>query len=283
MYEILPEYIKPYFDIENVENINIDDIIREINTNFSKYFHVDKIKYVLTENKHSSNHKGLSYHYIITNYCVNMEELRLFVKYALNEFNDYIDNLVYTKNRLFRCVNSYGLTKGGKKDMESVHRIIKCSKSQKPISDSVISFVLDLKKIELDAKELFNNSNYKNEIIKEQYYKTNYAILCNSFKESIPKARKCGTMNFSKNTIKKVLEQVNLQNYIYPKKEEEEDEKEEDIYDKIIILYELEQVPIKKNKLMNLKDYYEEHKTFNGVGLSIKAIKYLIKLIEKSL
>lgn len=134
-YEILPNIIKPFFDIENVsDEKEVFILIEAIKETFLKCFDFKITDYVLTKNEHSSNHNGLSYHLIIQKCKIEMNVLRRFVK---NELKDFIivDSTIYTKNRLFRTINSYGIAKNTIKDLNSVHYLYKCYQNNKLVFD----------------------------------------------------------------------------------------------------------------------------------------------------
>jgi len=126
-YEVLPEELKPFFDIENVpEKSLIDSIISKLLDQFQKFFNFHSEEFVLTYNEHSSNHSGHSFHLILCDCKVRMKNLKDFISFASeNEslIRNYVDENVYSKNRLFRTVGSYGITKNDEKDLNSVHRI----------------------------------------------------------------------------------------------------------------------------------------------------------------
>ena len=126
-YEVLPEELKPFFDIENVpEKSLIDSIISKLLDQFQKFFNFHSEEFVLTYNEHSSNHSGHSFHLILCDCKVQMKHLKDFISFASeNEslIRNYVDDNVYSKNRLFRTVGSYGITKNDEKDLNSVHRI----------------------------------------------------------------------------------------------------------------------------------------------------------------
>lgn len=62
---------------------------------------------------------------------------------------------------------------------------------------------------------------------------------------------------------------------------ESNEEIEKEIYDKIIVLLEFELNENSKNKLLNMKSYYDSNNSFKDYKLTLNQIKYMIELIEK--
>ena len=140
VFEVLNKYsdVKLYFDIEGIP-VEQDKLIFEIiNSLLSKIIElsnlkgnkkVEDIEYILTENKHSHNHEGRSYHLIICGLSTTMTNIQDFLGYYIgNEFigHEYIDISVYSQNRLFRAVNQKGVSRDGDQLYEDdKHEIIK--------------------------------------------------------------------------------------------------------------------------------------------------------------
>lgn len=107
--EILSQYVRVFFDLENIPE-DKPDIIYEMINDFIKYCKADKLQYnnddkiIITQNL-NSKHKGLSYH-IYLPIMMNIDELRklqLLFNVKYNKYCKYIDNIVYHKYRFFRC------------------------------------------------------------------------------------------------------------------------------------------------------------------------------------
>jgi len=123
-YEILDLYTptKLYFDIENI-NSNEKDFIYNIIRDLKKFVKnttisdknpngIELTDYVLTINNESPSHDGLSYHLIFNHYFLRPIGIKSLVlnfieKYPI--YADYIDVVVYSKNRLFKSVNQLGI------------------------------------------------------------------------------------------------------------------------------------------------------------------------------
>jgi len=106
--EILSQYVRVFFDLENIPEDN-PNIIYEMINDFIKYCKADKLQYnnddriIITQNL-NSKHKGLSYH-IYLPIMMNIDELRkiqLLFNVKYNKYCKYIDNIVYHKYRFFR-------------------------------------------------------------------------------------------------------------------------------------------------------------------------------------
>lgn len=271
-YEILPEIVKPFFDIENVQNIKqIDIILKILLDNFQKYFGYEPKEYVLTHNDHSCNHEGHSFHLIFCDCVISQYHLKNFVLNLLtdsdNESNkDYsllkntIDPVVYTTNRLFRTVDSYGITKTNQKDFNSIHKIYKSKTIKDPKILSIISFIDGIDKRLKPIVEI----PVKNKIKKVKGY-------------SINTITKKITEELSEEFDKKI------NGIVLKEKMKENELNDNDLNDKILVLLEFPLKEVSKNKLNELKEYYSLNKTFKGFRLNIKQIDYLLKLIEKEL
>lgn len=273
-YEILPSIIKPFFDIENVENeTDVFTLIDAIKDEFKKCFNYNLKDYILTKNEHSSNHNGLSYHLIILNCKIDMNLLRRFVK---NELNNYkiVDPLIYTKNRLFRTINSYGLTKDNNKDMASIHILYK-----HVIDDISIEFT----NISKNESLISNISNIENELklnlnVEKEW---NLIEVCKTSKRKHP----IRITTYSQNSINLSNIEIVDGNIIIPlskktDKKQTVESYEKELYDKIIVLLEFETSITAKNKLLDMKKYYEHHNSFKNYKLELNQIRYMIELIE---
>ena len=118
LFEVLPNYdTKFYFDIENIPRFDdkfIYNIIRDIQAYVKKTSGIELKKYALTINEHSSSHEGLSYHLIFQDYYTTQQNNRFMLLRFLKEYDfykEYIDTVVYSKNRLFKSANQLNINK----------------------------------------------------------------------------------------------------------------------------------------------------------------------------
>lgn len=150
-YEILNENTKLYFDIEGI-SFNEPDLIDQIIKDLIEFIHnesdIEINKYVLTINKASKTHKGLSYHLIFPEYYVLKNQ---YLKQILNkfiklhyEYVNFMDASVYSRNRLFKCVNQYGFE-----------------------GNSKVGYVIDVEPIVLNGESYFNKHTLINGTLEE--------------------------------------------------------------------------------------------------------------------
>lgn len=268
-YEILSGYTKPYFDIENVDkNDIVQDLVKDIIKKFNEYFECEVSGYVLTRNEHSANHQGLSYHLVLNGVKVYNGYLKTFV---IKEFpdNEYIDNSVYNNNRLFRTIESYGIGKTlPEKHFDSVHKIfdgVIYGEPQKTVANeeclkdfermTIISDITCCKEVTI-SKEFRNN------------------LGC------VPKRKVRG--NHSMNMVGTVIEKLDvIQSQIIDMKAPKEVIEDEELYNKSMVLLELDVKDSSKTKLKELTEYYQSNKSFKDFRMNTKQIKYLLELIER--
>ena len=272
-YEILSGYTKPYFDIENVDKDDIiHGLVEEIIQKFNKVFECKVSGYVLTRNEHSTNHKGLSYHLILSGVKLYNGYLKTFVNREFPD-NQYIDNSVYNSNRLFRTIESYAIGKvTPEKNYESVHRIF----------DGVIYGEPPKTITDKDCEKDFERMTIISDITgcKE-------VTIGKDFIEPL----KCGPKktrktNVSMNMVGTLIEKLDLiQSQIIDMKSPNETDKDENedeaLYNKAIVLLELDVKDSSKTKLKELVEYYQSHKSFKDFRMNHKQIKYLLELIER--
>lgn len=106
-----------YFDIENIP-VEKPELINEIIEALAKMVDIDPTKYALTINKHSSQHKGLSYHLYFP-YKLENYKIRCLVndfKTENEELGQYFDDCVYNNGRLFRLPEQKGCGFGSSED-----------------------------------------------------------------------------------------------------------------------------------------------------------------------
>ena len=111
--EITEEYNRVFFDLENIPGDEsklvyelIQDFVNYCTLNKLNYFDNDRI--IITQNI-NSKHKGLSYHVYIP-IVMNIEDLRLLQLIFINKYEKYapyMDNIIYHKNRFFRCPGQF--------------------------------------------------------------------------------------------------------------------------------------------------------------------------------
>lgn len=116
---------KIYLDIENIPKDNVN-LINKLIESFTKFMNINLSSYCLTFNKKSSQHEGLSYHLILP-YVMYLNELKqcvLMFKTQHPEYENYIDDGVYSMLRLFRLPNN-GKPTGNGIDNDDAHEILK--------------------------------------------------------------------------------------------------------------------------------------------------------------
>ena len=158
-FEVLSAYkaLKPYFDIEKipVDQPNlIYDLIGDLRTWFSKETGEEMGEYILTHNKHSVSHEGLSYHLIFYERKTTQDNILNLLNNFLEahpEYVTYMDGSVYSKDRLFRSVNQIGVDKKNKRLSqyeEDMHVIINKDQNDESIAQSIIQNIKDCKSID---------------------------------------------------------------------------------------------------------------------------------------
>lgn len=150
----------------DVENIPFDKplLIYDIINDFKNYYNLDE--YYLTTN-HYSNHTGNSYH-VYFNTCtsfINMKLMVLNFNSKFSNYNGFIDDKVYSKNRLFRVV--YTTCPGNStvsRNNNSYHELVKGEVHNTIIQNinNLNYYYLDYDKYNIDIKLeniVNNNSN----------------------------------------------------------------------------------------------------------------------------
>lgn len=110
IFEVLENSIRRvYFDIENIP-FDRENVIYEIIQKLAEFMEISPDTYGLTLNK-GSHHKGLSYHltFPFKTHATNILNLVRSFKLQYPEYVEYIDECVYSTNRLFRLPNQYGI------------------------------------------------------------------------------------------------------------------------------------------------------------------------------
>ena len=268
LFEVLSAYkaLKPYFDIEKipVDQPNlIYDLIGDLRTWFSKETGEELGEYILTHNKHSVSHEGLSYHLIFYERKTTQDNILNLLNNFLEahpEYVTYMDGSVYSKDRLFRSVNQIGVDKKNKRLSqyeEDMHVIINKEQNDESIAQSIIQNIKDCKSID---------HNF----------------------EPVKRPRSRHISNFT-TTSKLKQPTIIIHNHInkdddkfVPTKETNKANMDDEIYGKAFALN------LKRDKLNDyvkeyineLLDYYAQNKTFDGYKQSKEQILIILKLIE---
>jgi hypothetical protein len=111
IYEVLEKDIRRvYFDIEKIP-FERKDMIYDIIKRLAEFLEIDPNDYALTLNTGSRLHPGLSYHLTFPYKTLASNILNLVRTFKLKypEYTDYIDEAVYSKDRLFRMPDQYGI------------------------------------------------------------------------------------------------------------------------------------------------------------------------------
>ena len=158
-YEILNNDVrKLYFDIDGVPLMN-ENLVHEFMHTYEEFFKTkindasntftEPFKYVITSNKNSSTHPGLSHHVIVWNYSMDYLEQ----KHILNMFKNstagtkyikYVDSSVYSSLRLFKVPNFIGIPINA--NPENYHRP---DASDRNISHYLIQYTTDTQRLRI--------------------------------------------------------------------------------------------------------------------------------------
>lgn len=110
MLEVLQSnFIRVFLDIEKIPR-DKPNLIYSIIDDISEFLSIDKNTYALTFNN-GSHHPGLSYHLYFPYFTTKQNMLnvvRNFILKTEKKYEKYIDQSVYSKNRLFRLPYQYG-------------------------------------------------------------------------------------------------------------------------------------------------------------------------------
>ena len=231
-------------------------------------------------NRNSQSHEGLSYHVIFSNVYTPPDNTKTYVQYYIaNDYigSEYIDPLVYSYNRLFRCVNQPGIDKSSN-DYDSPlvsndkHLIIyPKTVDHDVVIDSIITYydnddpnIISRKLRKIDFRDI--NKRFKRKSKGGRY--------SNDYKTAGPKQIFIFNHPVNKEEIAALME-----------KKAERTGKEE--YDKSVVLLELIQETESNAKMISLlreiKTYYDEHTNFTGFRLTIEQIASIEKIIEAKL
>lgn len=156
-FEVIPGGVpvRIYFDIEAIPkdqpNI-IYDIISSLKVFLLKTLPKDTfpelntrcIPHALTHNKASSSHEGLSYHLFFPTLATTIHNIEKLLKNYLQteegqKYTDYCDTVVYSSDRLFKCIEQIGISKKSfEKDPDDRHVLVEGN-----IIDTVIQYIPD--------------------------------------------------------------------------------------------------------------------------------------------
>ena len=298
--------ISPYFDIENVPNdraegiINdiIDDIIylmktktfvnvsskymKDLGTNGEKAYEA----YVLTRNEGSLQHNGMSYHLIFPNLSTTQFTLRKLVKLLYrdhDEYKKYVDETVYSTNRLFRCPYQFGVANDGSGlYADSVHVIDKRSKYMKKIGKHYYTRTWSNKDLEDVIKDFFarttiNGNPRKSTLHMQPKFTDDDRAYIN--KELASGKRHGSSGDMKKNVLQQIVAATTAA--IGAKKPVEKRVTDKDIYDRCIVLLEIIDSGVAYNKLKEYVDWYLAHdNSFDGFRLTPLQVNSAIDLIE---
>ena len=84
------------------------------------------------------------------------------------------------------------------------------------------------------------------------------------------------------NMVGTVIEKLDvIQSQIIDMKAPKEVIEDEELYNKSVVLLELDVKDSSKTKLKELTEYYQSNKSFKEFRMNLKQIKYLLELIER--
>ena len=291
LFEIITNRCSPYFDIETIpydQPTLILSIKDAIISTLQKYSTVKipkrmakRVKqsnltssYIITENKASLSHDGLSYHMIFPNLLTTQSKLKAFTYVFLRDYpqyKPYIDQSVYSKNRLFRLpyqagINPPTIPRG--RDINSIHVIKYVHFLPSLTSDYVV---------DKHNSKLFRSilkaciiSNYSCKPAKNLTFKFDNETIA-YIKQQQPKAISSTTMFIKDESVKQVYK-ARKQLSVYT---------DEDLYNKCVVINELTTNEEYKNKVNEFIDYYtNNNKSFNDFRLTLEQIHGILAIME---
>lgn len=296
-------YIKLYFDIEGIDTNKptlIYEIVDEIINKLYNFFKIteeteetfkNNVYYMITENKNSHSHAGLSYHVIFINVFSDKILNCCFVEYYIcNNFigTEFIDKSVYSYNRLFRCINQPGISKVYYNEgllTDDKHNIIFSNlpneiknDNETLITCSVITYANKEYNTKIGIKNNFTLKNIKYEHvanIKINHKKTNKNMFSNTkFIKPSPKQVFIFNGNVSSDDLEGII-----------KRKEQKEDNGKNEYNKAVVLLEISENLNEKMKtiLNEIKCYYEKNNTFENFRLTKEQIKSLETIIENKI
>lgn len=297
LFEIIPNSCSPYFDIETIPYdqpkliISIKDAIIKTLQTYGKIELPKKVmrkgitpnnlmsSYIITINKQSLTHSGLSYHIIFPNLLTTQRLLKEFV-YVLthdySEYKPYIDQSVYSKNRLFRLPYQAGInppTMSRGRDANSIHVIeyahFLSSLSINKYIDYIPNDSIDFGCIKsIIPACIISNHKYK----QARYITFKYPEEITTYiKQQRPKAISQTTMYIKDENIKQV----------YKERKQARKLTDEDIYNKCVVINELTTNEAYKNKVNEFIEYYKaNNKSFNNFRITLEQIHGILTIME---
>ena len=298
--------ISPYFDIENVPNDRADEIIDEIIkdiielmktktfVNVSRKYVDDLGKdgekvyetYVLTRNEGSLQHSGMSYHLIFPNLSTTQFTLRKLAKLLYRdheEYKKYVDETVYSTDRLFRCPYQVGVANDGSGlYADSIHVIDERSKYLERVCTHYYTRKWSKRDIDEMRKDFFarttiNGNPRKSTLHIQPKFTDDDRAYIN--KELASGKRHGSSGDMKKNVLQQIVAATTAA--IGAKKPVEKRVTDKDIYDRCIVLLEIIDSGVAYNKLKEYVDWYLSHDdSFDGFRLTPLQVNSAIDLIE---
>lgn len=271
LFEITNYKVIPFFDIETIPEEKGNDYIYKIADNLmsvmNKFSNEKITKYYLTQNKKSSNHKGLSYHLYYPEYYTNKKELKKLVNYYIenkNEGADYLDCSAYSADRLFRLPFQYGISKFYHRD-ENPDRLIDYHKpldEKYDLKNYIINNIDNKKEIRFESIPMEYVYKRAKNIISGVYPpRASVEEVCNKLAEGIESA-------FNKQQKAKLTDEM--------------------IYNTAISLKELlnEQEEKHKKYINMINEYitfYDNNKSFEKFRINKEQINIILEIIKSKL
>lgn len=146
--------LKIYLDIEKIPKklpTLIDSIIHDLIEFVKQTSNYDLGNYILTFNNGSTK-DCLSYHLIFYEYYTNIPNIKNMINNFLQKYTYYrkfIDGSVYSKSRLFRCINRYGV-EGNQLCQSSIHLPLNTTLNKSTLLNSIIQNVTQSKKFDYE-------------------------------------------------------------------------------------------------------------------------------------
>lgn len=303
LFEIIQSKCSPYFDIECIPR-DKPNMIFEIKDNiikcFMKYADVKLSKrlrkngltklhvvnsFVITQNNCSLGHDGLSYHLIFPRMLTTQNKLKAFTHVLLRDYPEYklyIDQSVYSRNRLFRFVYQPGinpptLERGRNTDSYHFIKFIHCLDRMDSYSLSYDDYSVDNKNNKIHDSYLYLTiiSDYNG------YEKHTRDIVYNYddetklyIKSQTPKSSTSISLTTHKiKDVKQVYKQRSRKQIL-----------DSEVYDRCVVLNELLTNEEYKNKIKEFTTYYTEHdNTFDDFRLTKEQIYGILTIIENKL
>ena len=301
--------ISPYFDIENVPNDKADELIKQIINDIihllreKTFVNVPRkmrsvlgdegekayVAYVLTRNEGSLQHNGMSYHLIFPNLSTTQLNLRKLVKLLYrdhDEYKKYVDETVYSTNRLFRCPYQVGVANDGSGlYADSIHVIAGESTVLNKCGNVCIDTLIwsdcigksDYECEKFLARTTINGNSEKFTLHIQPRFMPDEREYIN--KELASGKRYGSSGDMKKNVLEQIVAATTAA--IGAKKPAEKRVTDKDVYDRCIVLLEIIDSGVAYTKLKEYVDWYLAHdNSFNGFRLTPLQVNSAIDLIE---